>query len=73
MLKDIFTGLSELHLCDNGLNKFPLPHKDNNNNNNTLTGFTEITLLNLENNQISDWNEIHTFSSLPKYVSLVFF
>lgn len=62
-LRPVFRNLQELHLSSNAIPQF-VDKEDNTTD--KVTGFDELTLINLEDNQITDWNEIVKFSQLPK-------
>ena len=57
LLEPCLPVLEELHLCRNGYSVIDAD---------AVTGFTQLTLLNLSENAISEWAEVAKFGSLPR-------
>ncbi|RDD37809.1 Tubulin-specific chaperone E [Trichoplax sp. H2] len=58
----MWPNLKELHVCQNNITEI---------SNVSVRNFSRLELLNLEKNQISEWNDILKLSALPRLKSLI--
>lgn len=56
----MFPNLKELHICDNHISIFGEEEE-------SVKGFQNLVMLNLDGNSIDSWEQMRKFAKLPRY------